>query len=301
MNFLAKTVGLHGQWGLSSTFDFVQALNKLRNNELNPEEPIKILLVQPSDIRHVLTTLCRLHRHHPSLCVHFYLLENPVETLARDLMLLELFLDFEIPVRQRANLFLEAYGNLKVQKRTYTYLEMLGSRLRQFMSKVMDESNDHILNFSLLKHRQRDELEEALKIYNKDKVFNLDDYYDHRKRGYYEDRYDSRKPLQDWDYHHSIRTRASIIHIKQYKEWRESGIAYQFGDQTYSEPNKSLLSYTEGKLKTGKDAGIKKDVMGLWGDIICSPYFAYGVDCEVPNKHAEGLFEILNKVVYVVV
>jgi hypothetical protein len=36
-------------------------------------------------------------------------------------------------------------------------------------------------------------------------------------------------------------------------------------------------------------------VRGYWGDIVCSPYFAFGVDCDTPNPHAEGLFEIYNK------
>lgn len=37
---------------------------------------------------------------------------------------------------------------------------------------------------------------------------------------------------------------------------------------------------------------------GFWGDIVCSPFFALGVDCDTPNKHAEGLYEIINKVRY---
>lgn len=37
-------------------------------------------------------------------------------------------------------------------------------------------------------------------------------------------------------------------------------------------------------------------VQGYWGDIVCSPYFAIGIDSDVPNKHAEGLYEIMNKV-----
>jgi hypothetical protein len=40
-------------------------------------------------------------------------------------------------------------------------------------------------------------------------------------------------------------------------------------------------------------------VLGYWGDIVASPYFSFGVDCETPNKHAEGLFEILNKVAHI--
>jgi hypothetical protein len=29
---------------------------------------------------------------------------------------------------------------------------------------------------------------------------------------------------------------------------------------------------------------------------MCSPYFALGVDSDTPNKHSEGLYEIINKV-----
>lgn len=34
---------------------------------------------------------------------------------------------------------------------------------------------------------------------------------------------------------------------------------------------------------------------GFWGDIVISPYFSFGIDCETNNKHSEGLFEIINK------
>lgn len=38
---------------------------------------------------------------------------------------------------------------------------------------------------------------------------------------------------------------ASVIHIRQYKEWRNSGIAFEFGDQSYTEPNRTMAAYTE--------------------------------------------------------
>ena len=38
---------------------------------------------------------------------------------------------------------------------------------------------------------------------------------------------------------------ASVIHIQQFKEWRKSGIAFEFGDQKYSTPNRTMSSYTE--------------------------------------------------------
>ena len=37
-------------------------------------------------------------------------------------------------------------------------------------------------------------------------------------------------------------------------------------------------------------------VQGFWGDIVCSPYFAIGIDSYDANKYAQGLYEILNKV-----
>ena len=39
---------------------------------------------------------------------------------------------------------------------------------------------------------------------------------------------------------------------------------------------------------------------GFWGDLVCSPYFAIGIDSDVPNNFAEGLYEIINKVTLIV-
>lgn len=38
---------------------------------------------------------------------------------------------------------------------------------------------------------------------------------------------------------------ASIIHYKQYRDWRRSGVAFEFGDQTYTNPNRTMASYAE--------------------------------------------------------
>jgi hypothetical protein len=54
--------------------------------------------------------------------------------------------------------------------------------------------------------------------------------------------------------------------------------------------------HRQGVMKQGKDRGSKKEVRGFWSDVVASPYFSIGVDCETANKYAEGLFEIYNKV-----
>ena len=81
--------------------------------------------------------------------------------------------------------------------------------------------------------------------------------------GYLQERYDNRKSLGDWDYQYCIRASASIIHIKLYREWRNSGIAFEFGDQTYDNGNRTLASYVEGKLKDGLEKGHHKEVLSL--------------------------------------
>ncbi len=108
---------------------------------------------------------------------------------------------------------------------------------------------EDLIDMSLLKFRDRDDLEDSFKRYKHTYAYDMRGYRDHRLRGYYEDRFDHRGPLADWDYHECVKPRASIIHIKQFKEWRLNGIAFEFGDQTYTEPNRTMMSFTEGTMK----------------------------------------------------
>lgn len=53
-------------------------------------------------------------------CVHatiyqFYVWEGQIEVLARHLLLLGVAKDWELPIRQRANTFLEIFGNAFLQ------------------------------------------------------------------------------------------------------------------------------------------------------------------------------------------
>lgn len=293
-------IGHHGLWGYSATFDFSSTINNAREHATNNSiEPLHILLINPGDIRHILTTISKRRRHKDKkngelTSIYFYILESPMEVIARNILLMEVMNDFEVPIRQRTNIFLEIYGNCKVQERTGRYIEQLGHELRSLVANSTGRL-EGLVDLSLLRYRDKDELEECFKSYRLSNSFDVETYRNHRLRGFYAERYDSRIALSDWDYHEAIHSRASIIHIKQYKDWRLSGIAFEFGDQTYSDPNRTMMSYTEGVLKSGADKGYKKEVKGYWGDIVSSPYFTYGIDCEGTNKLSEGLFEILSK------
>ena len=68
---------------------------------------------------------------------------------------------------------------------------------------------------------------------------------------------------------------ASVIHIKQYRGWRETGVAFEFGDQTYTVPNRTMASYTQTNEK-GRGLSMRR---GYWLDIVNSPFISLGVSC----------------------
>lgn len=74
-----------------------------------------------------------------------------------------------------------------------------------------------------------------------------------------------------------------------------SGIAFEFGDATYSAPNRSMRSFAEGKMKFGRNRGESKELEGFWLDILVGPYAAYGFQCESIDEYAKELFYIANK------
>ena len=156
-------------------------------------------------------------------------------------------------------------------------------------------------------HRDVDALEDVFRSWEKGTRFISKSHMEHPLRGrkvisvlvkdlrelrlrqYYGQKYDNRRGSIDWDYQ-ALKTRASIIHAKQFQEWRESGIGFEFGDQAYTEANKTMASYAETR-----EAGQRKLRKGYWGDIRVGPFLSFGVDCETPNDLAKGLFKIVGK------
>ena len=175
---------------------------------------INILLSQPSDVRHVLQTIAQ-RRRHSRRPIHFYISERPAECLARELLLLTIAQDWELPIRHRANTFLEVFGNICVQRRTSRYIE---AKARELIRTMCDGEGPLVdqFDFSLLKFRERDELESIFKSWYEKVPFAAKELHDRRLRLLYKDRYDFRKNVIDWDYQWSLRPAASIVHIRRY-------------------------------------------------------------------------------------
>ena len=89
--------------------------------------------------------------------VQFYVYDTPREVLARHLLLLQIVHDWELPIRHRANIFLEVFGNVLVQERTARYIAQKGRELVDLACNERGALGD-MVDLSLLRHRERDEL-----------------------------------------------------------------------------------------------------------------------------------------------
>lgn len=347
MSAIHGGLGVHSMWGFSPSMnllgfsrsavksqkrtdeDHAKDSGKEGKEEQGKLPPLNILLVQPSDPRHIIHTIAQRNRKSkrgPSLSssssshpdsknrpINIYILEEQAEILSRHLLLLHIFLD-NIQIRHRAALFLEVFGNTLVQKRTEQYIADTASLLRELIYSKYDGADNNggndkynnrflrnMIDFNHLKQRELDEIDQVFKSWSIENEFDIESYRDYRLRGYYGDRYDCRLNLIDWDYHARAKDVASIIHRKQFQEWRMSGIAFEFGDATYSSPNRSMSSYNKGRTKNGRDWGMHKEIQGFWLDILVSPYIAFGVEIDFPSSSdsitnkAEQLFDVVNK------
>lgn len=286
------SLGTVHMWGFSPAFDLHQHVQRQKEGT----EPLNLLLLGPSDVRHVLQTIASRRRYDEGddelRPLNIYIYETHIEVLARHLLLLRVALDWKLPLRQRCNAFLEIFGNARVQERTSAYIEEKARELIDLMHNEEGFLAD-FLDLSHLKMKERDGLVEAFQSWFQSVPFNMERLRDQRLRHYFEERYDFRDNLIDWDYTMNLKKieNASVIHVRQYKQWRKEGIAFEFGDQVYSEPNRTLSCYAEARQK-GHGAVLCR---GYWSDILVSPYVAFGVNCEKPNKYSEQLFDIHNK------
>lgn len=98
-----------------------------------------------------------------------------------------------------------------------------------------------------MKFKDRDDLEEIFSSYLKNHIYDIEKLRDHRLRGHFKDRYDFRRNLVDWDYSFSIKEYAKYINLREYRDWRLTGIAFETRLATGTVPNRTLGSYVEGK------------------------------------------------------
>ena len=159
-SFAMDGLGFHHMWGMSPAMDLNELADKLKikerstdgdeNPSASSSAPINILLIKPADVRSIVKTVTQRHRLKTKRPLHFYVWEETAELLARHLLLLQVFQEWKIPIRQRCNLWLEIFGNVLVQERTMHYIDAKG---RQLVKLVCDQAGPlaGIVDTSLLK------------------------------------------------------------------------------------------------------------------------------------------------------
>mmetsp|Transcript_9581 Transcript_9581/g.20365 ORF Transcript_9581/g.20365 Transcript_9581/m.20365 type:complete len:312 (+) Transcript_9581:78-1013(+) len=276
-------------WGISPASDMLGDSILVEEEGSKSTDTINILLLCPSDPRSIIKTIAKAsvkasRQKMPML--NFFVFEEIHEVLARHFLLLSILFDQAIPMRQRAVIFLEVFGNLMIQDKTALHIEEKGKCLARM---VLDGCNkwglEEIFNLSLLKQRDLDELGSIFEFWTTSGEHNLKDKRDRILRSFYGARYDRREGVTDWDYHSHIKPYASIIHPRQFREWRLHGQAFEFGGALYTSENVTLIR-PHGRNNSKQKAKI---------DVVTGPFFSYGIDCDRTNPFADGLFDVANK------
>jgi dynein assembly factor 3 len=284
-------------WGFSPAQDLLKEapMGGSTGGELETNST-RVLVTRPGDIRHVMASISRRRRHSKgshSAPVQFVVMEKQLEVIARHMLLLQIACDWELPIRQRATVFLEVFGNTLLQERTQRYVYSLGLELINLVCNGVGALADFV-DLSLLKYRDRDTLVDIFHSWSPSVSYDIVNLRDFRLRGHYGLRYDTRSGVVDWDYHARVKPAAPVIHHTLYRGWRLNGVAFEFGDQQYNQPNRTLGSYAEGVMKKGKDKGLKKEIRGYWVDVANGPFVPFGVRCDKSTPHAAGLFDVQN-------
>ncbi|KAF7238886.1 Dynein assembly factor 3, axonemal [Varanus komodoensis] len=222
----------------------------------------------------------------------FFVLENNLEALARQLLFLSLALEpaEKMGLQEKSETFLELMGNTLLRSQTAAYLQEKADLFIRYVTDL-DFQQTHLptLDLSNLKFKERDQLEAIFRFWrNPDpQAFQIKRLWDLRLRQYLGTRYDSRRGVCDWDLTMKLHEHgAKVINFREYFQWRDTGVAFEMREATYDVPNKTLAS---GRLLRHK--GEPVPARGYWGDIATSPYITFGIEAEDPEllKTTNGL------------
>lgn len=246
-----------------------------------PEDTVNVLISGGGDIRHIVKTLARKQGSVQGRRLRFFLHESHHEVLARHLLFLQIINNKALPVRERMEAFLSLYGNSLVRERDVTYVADIAPEFVELMTDNSMHPLANVVDLSHLKFRDRDVLQDIFKGWGKDVTFDVEALREQRCRGYYRERFDYRKNLMDFDYQTHIKPKAGIINWFHYKEFCFTGVAFETRLASYSSPNRTLASYTEG---VDRAKGTTVQVRGFWADIINSPYHAFCTTTDAEDR-----------------
>ncbi|XP_061666446.1 dynein axonemal assembly factor 3-like isoform X2 [Syngnathoides biaculeatus] len=270
----SEGAGCVNWWGFSPARDLICAGPVHHKGEVN------ILLVGSGDPRHLLKTLANLRDED---VLNVWLFENSMEVVARQMLLLYIALTPQqaMGLHAKTETFLEVFGNSLLRSQTDETVKRVASQLLLHVSDVPDSDGNPCLNASLFKFKERDELARIFKSWTQPcsspaGPVSIAKAWDYRVRQHLGTRYDSKKGCFDWDLTMKLHEKGcSVINKQEYVRWRESGLAFELREGFYEMTNPSLLS-----SRVFSQRGDRVALRGYWGDIVSSPYLAFGVETE---------------------
>lgn len=272
-------------WGYSPSIDLLENFDFKLFNPENINE-LNVLLVNAGDQRHILHTIAALKNYSQIKKINFYVYDKMLELYARDFLLISLACEHPSRrgLQEKTELFLDIYGNLFTREFTSNYIETKSNEFIKYITDLdyLQKTNLNIFDFSQLKYKERDFLENIFKFWRlklkQPDQYPVDKCWDYRLRTYFGVRYDTRSNSYDWDFSMKLidRPNTAIINNKIYSRWRETGIAFDLRDSSYDAANKTLAS---GMIfQDPRQNGDKTSRRGYFGDIILGPYITYGIE-----------------------
>ncbi|XP_042331494.1 dynein axonemal assembly factor 3 [Sceloporus undulatus] len=279
--------GTTAWWGFSPALDLQATCLETSVECVQPSQDgipeLNILLVGSIDGRHILKTMSQVRRW-PRKKINFYVLENNLETVGRQLLFLSLALEpsEKMGLQEKSEAFLELMGNTLLRSQTASYLQEKASLFIRYITDSDFQQTDlPIVDFSALKFRERDQLEAIFQFWRNPnpQAFQIQQLWDLRVRQYLGNRYDARRGVCDWDLTMKLHEHgANVINTHEFFHWRSTGIAFEMREAAYDVPNKTLAS---GRLLRHK--GEPMPARGYWGDIASGPYITFGIESEDPS------------------
>lgn len=261
-------------WGVSPALDLQEEYLKYGDRgsyELN------FLVIGGCDARHLIKTLTQAYRH-TRRYMNLFVIDGCPELIARQLFLMSLALErtTRVGLLEKTRRLLEVYGNLLLRPSTSRYVI---AKARQLVGMVTNTEYMSCLlpcvSIEQMKYRERDYMENLFNFWTTGNTnqFNACELWEHRVRHSLGTRYDTRVGVYDWDYHMRLKEIAGRVCYQEYKHFREHGVAFTWLETEACRPNVTLSA---GVYKCGE----RYLHRGYLGDIVTSPYIAYGLDCE---------------------
>jgi dynein assembly factor 3, axonemal len=190
-------------WGFSPAINCFANVDNIDVEDDSKE--INVLLSETGgDARHLLKSITDILplKHNRTKPINFYIHEKQKENLGRLILFLTLVCETGISMRERMEMYLDLFGNCLIRDKTSSYLEGITHELIQLVTEHEKCTSmlKPIFDFSTLKFKERDELEDVLSGYLLAHKYDIESLRDQRMRAHFKERYDHRRNLVDWNY-----------------------------------------------------------------------------------------------------